>query len=908
MKSTHIALLWLVILTAFKLTCSTVNAQNTVFTYQGRVTDNGTNFTGTGQFQFALVAGIPNVTASAVAVMGGTAPNEYVAGLGGLQGGSGYVTAPTVTLTGGGGSGAAATASILGGSVVSLNLVSAGSGYSSPPTVTIAPPPAVSYTTEWSNDGTSVNGSEPAAFVSLPVTNGLFTVIIGNTNLANMAFIPPYLFSSVQNLYLQIWFNDGTHGFAALTPPQPLTPTPYASYAAAAATASSIPAAGITGTIPTTELPASVITNGASGVNISGSFSGNGAGVTNMSITTVNGQGILSWGNFTLASSPGVGSYPKSVVAADVNGDGKLDLISASFGDSTLTVLTNNGSGGFGSNATLNVGSGPYSVVAADVNGDGKVDLISANFYDGTLTVLTNNGRGGFGFNATLPVGGGPQSVVAADVNGDGKVDLISANLDDDTLTVLTNNGSGGFGSNATLNVGSFPDSVVAADVNGDGKLDLISANYFDDTLTVLTNNGSGGFGYNATLNVGSGPDEVVAADVNGDGKVDLICQDGALIVFTNSGSGGFVLASSLGVGANAGAVTVADVNGDGKPDLISANGGANTLTVLTNNGSGGFGFNANWNVGSQPVSVVAADVNGDGRLDLISANYGSNTLSVLFNTPRFTGNFAGNFTGNGSGLTALNAAQLTGAVPAASLTSVPAASLTGTLPTNVFPSNLALAGALNLDVNGTYGSNSGTVRSNALTFGTGGSGSGEGIASKRVGTNPFDLEFFTGFVNRMTILASGNVGIGTTNPANLLVVGGSASPAYCNGTTWQNGSDRNIKQNFSPVSPQTVLARVSALPITEWQYKAEAAGTRHIGPMAQDFHAAFGLNGGDDTHISTVDEGGVALAAIQGLNQKVENRSENSELRIQKLEAENAGLKARLEKLEKLMLNQKSN
>lgn len=85
-----------------------------------------------------------------------------------------------------------------------------------------------------------------------------------------------------------------------------------------------------------------------------------------------------------------VGMNPYSVVAADINGDGKLDLICANAGDNTLTVLTNNGSGVFGSNATLNVGSGPRCVVAADVNGDGKLDLICANSGDNTLTVLMN--------------------------------------------------------------------------------------------------------------------------------------------------------------------------------------------------------------------------------------------------------------------------------------------------------------------------------------------------------------------------------------------------------------------------------------------------------------------------------------------------------------------------------------
>src|SRR5439155_1332325 len=88
--------------------------------------------------------------------------------------------------------------------------------------------------------------------------------------------------------------------------------------------------------------------------------------------------------------SPGVGSVPYSVTAADVNGDGKVDLISANHAANTLTVLTNNGSGGFVLASSPGVGSGPNSVPAADVNGDGKVDLVSANTDVSTLTVLFN--------------------------------------------------------------------------------------------------------------------------------------------------------------------------------------------------------------------------------------------------------------------------------------------------------------------------------------------------------------------------------------------------------------------------------------------------------------------------------------------------------------------------------------
>jgi hypothetical protein len=144
-----------------------------------------------------------------------------------------------------------------------------------------------------------------------------------------------------------------------------------------------------------------------------------------------------------------------------------------------------------------------------------------------------------------------------------------------------------------------------------------------------------------------------------------------------------------------------------------------------------------------------------------------------------------------------------------------------------------------------------------------------------------------------LTVDSSGRVGINNTDPANLLVVG--TGGAYCNGTTWVNGSDRNTKEDLEAINPRDVLDKVSAMPITEWRYKVEDKGVKHIGPMSQDFHAAFSLNGADDKHIATIDEGGVALAAIQGLNEKLEAQLKAKDAAIQSLEQ-------RLERLEKLV------
>ena len=155
-----------------------------------------------------------------------------------------------------------------------------------------------------------------------------------------------------------------------------------------------------------------------------------------------------------------------------------------------------------------------------------------------------------------------------------------------------------------------------------------------------------------------------------------------------------------------------------------------------------------------------------------------------------------------------------------------------------------------------------------------------------------------------ITITTANRVGIGNTAPGDPLVV----VNARCDGSSWINASDRALKENFAPVKAREVLEKVVALPLNTWNYRSQAPVVRHIGPTAQDFRAAFGL-GESDTGIATVDADGVALAAIQGLNQKVEAktrelgaRSEELEARSRKLEAENAELKAELKQIKQLL------
>jgi hypothetical protein len=117
----------------------------------------------------------------------------------------------------------------------------------------------------------------------------------------------------------------------------------------------------------------------------------------------------------------------------------------------------------------------------------------------------------------------------------------------------------------------------------------------------------------------------------------------------------------------------------------------------------------------------------------------------------------------------------------------------------------------------------------------------------------------------------------------------------------WSNTSDRNRKTDFQEVDPRAILDKLVAMPVRQWRYTNEDTCIKHLGPVAQDFQTAFGL-GDDDKTIGTVDADGVALAAIKGLNQKVEDRFQDADDRVQKLESENAHLKRQLAEIQVLV------
>ncbi len=334
-----------------------------------------------------------------------------------------------------------------------------------------------------------------------------------------------------------------------------------------------------------------------------------------------------------------------SIVTADLNRDGILDLVTPNRNDNTLSVFLGNGDSTFRSQQVLAVGNFVVSATIADVNNDGSPDLLVANKGEGTVGVLLGNGDGTFGPQQTFDVGstqeenglvtrtGRVGGVTVADFNGDGKPDFAASNYRDATVSVLLGNGDGTFEPQEIFEVAGRPGPVQTADVNGDGRPDLITPNYTTASVSVLLGIGDGTFQPRRDFDTGTTSYSVATADLNGDGRLDLAVSnygDSSISVLLGNGDGAFAPQHAFATGTEPYSVALADLNGDGKFDIVAANFGDNSVTVLLGKGDGSFQDKRIFPVGQTPRIAVVGDVNGDGIPDIIAANRGDNNVTVL--------------------------------------------------------------------------------------------------------------------------------------------------------------------------------------------------------------------------------------------------------------------------------------
>jgi hypothetical protein len=307
-------------------------------------------------------------------------------------------------------------------------------------------------------------------------------------------------------------------------------------------------------------------------------------------------------GKFTEAKgSPfSAGNSPNDICVADFNGDGIPDLAFANHEQKSLTVLLGDGHGGFtpapGSPVAVLSNPHTHGIAAGDFNGDGKLDLVTESWGDDKVTVIFGDGHGRFASpGVQFHVGHHPyERLRVADVNGDGHPDIITTNWDGGNITVLLGNGKGGFteAQGSPFPAGKTPFGVAIADLNGDGKLDLAVVNYSghsdqpaNDGVTILLGDGHGGFKIMAgsPFPTGHAPIRLAVGDVNGDGIPDVVTVNLASndITVLLGGKGTFTRAATIPVGGNPYGVAVGDLNGDGKADIVVANGRDNTISVL---------------------------------------------------------------------------------------------------------------------------------------------------------------------------------------------------------------------------------------------------------------------------------------------------------------------------------------
>ena len=250
-------------------------------------------------------------------------------------------------------------------------------------------------------------------------------------------------------------------------------------------------------------------------------------------------------GGFTpLKGSPfpvDVRPHTHGVAVGDFNSDGNLDLVTDSWGNNQLAVLFGNSEHGFNKQLKyINVGKHPYQRIrVADLNKDGKLDIVTTNLDGNNTTILLGDGKGNFHEpkGSPFPCGDSPFGVAIGDINGDGNPDLAiinspsitSDNKGQDGLTVLLGDGTGKFTTmpGSPFVTGTAPSRVAIGDLNNDGIADIVVTNYKSNTITVFMMKKSG-LASSYTVPVGSKPDGVAIADLNGDGKGD--------IVVTNSG------------------------------------------------------------------------------------------------------------------------------------------------------------------------------------------------------------------------------------------------------------------------------------------------------------------------------------------------------------------------------------
>jgi hypothetical protein len=346
-------------------------------------------------------------------------------------------------------------------------------------------------------------------------------------------------------------------------------------------------------------------------------------------------------GSFAAPQEFGTEARPSGLIVADFTGDQFPDVITANFESNSISVLRHNGLAGpfasFLPAVHFPATREAERLAAADLNGDGALDLVVGGmitFGTGVQKVLMNNGTGSFTAAAEyLPTPGnraGSPTTALVDLDNDGDADLIGAGVltegssDYSTLVIRRNNGSGTFGAAEYYRFPNYvwlPSHFTVADLNGDGFRDIIATTPSGralDGYNVLLSNGSGGFHPFVFYHASQQTYGSVAVDVDHDGDFDVVAvaqSSAAVTVHKNRGNGTFAIPPQFPIGGFTEAQEYADVDNDGDLDIVT---NGDIVRILKNSGDGTFAPFTTFFPPRNFADMKLRDLNGDGFPDLV--------------------------------------------------------------------------------------------------------------------------------------------------------------------------------------------------------------------------------------------------------------------------------------------------
>jgi len=405
-------------------------------------------------------------------------------------------------------------------------------------------------------------------------------------------------------------------------------------FGAAKATVTAAANTTLTVTVPNgaTHLPISVTADGLTG-----------HAKLPFALTFTGGDSIIA-NSFKARTLGGGISNGTDIVMADFDGDGKNDVVTHNYANSTLTAFRNFSSPGnisFSSGAIVTNFSQMVGLAAGDLNGDGKPELISAGGTNNIVTVYQNTSSVAITFATGITTGVSAESTAAfvADLNDDGRPEVVVDTKGYIVVLPNTTTGTGtlSFGTPVLYNKVDFRDRLAVADFDGDGKVDFVSG---QSVMRNTSANGVISFGTLTNFAPVIISDFYVTADFNGDGKPDLaelFSNERKVRFYANTSTTGnisFALqAGTYKTGAYPVKMAAADLNGDSKPDIAVCSLEQDAMSLFANATTGTaiqFIPKVDYAAGHWPSGTALGDLDGDAKPDMVVANWKENTFSVL--------------------------------------------------------------------------------------------------------------------------------------------------------------------------------------------------------------------------------------------------------------------------------------